>query len=158
MLKRKLQYLGHLMPRANSLEKTLLLGKIEDKNRRRRQRMRWLDSITDSMVMNLIKLWGDGGELRSLACYSPWGHKESDMTQQLNNKACIYLLASNVLSTAHSNRKQCFPVRIFKVCIVFKHASSCNKRTHALCLFGERDMLFYFWSLLFSLEHYTWIA
>ena len=80
MLKLKLQYLGHLMPRANSLEKTLMLGKIEDKNRRRRQRMRWLDSITDSMVMNLIKLWGDGGELRSLACYSPWGHKESDMT------------------------------------------------------------------------------
>ena len=52
----KLQYLGHLMGRANSLEKTLMLGKIEDKRRRGQQRMRWLESITDSMDMNLSKL------------------------------------------------------------------------------------------------------
>ena len=76
----KLQYFGHLIPRANSLEKTLMLGKIEDKNRRGRQRMRWLDSITHSVVMNLIRLRGDGGGQRSLVCYSPWGHKESDTT------------------------------------------------------------------------------
>ena len=113
MLKLKLQYFGHLIPRANSLEKTLMLGKIEDKNRRGRQRMRWLDSITHSVVMNLIRLRGDGGGQRSLVCYSPWGHKESDMTYQLNNKACIHSLASNVLPTAHSIRKQCFLVRIF---------------------------------------------
>ena len=56
MLKLKLQYFGHLMQRADSLEKTLILGKIEGKKRREHQRMTWLDSITDSMDINLSKL------------------------------------------------------------------------------------------------------
>ena len=80
LLKLKLQYFGHLVRRADSLEKTLVLGKIEGKRRSGWQRMRWLDNTTDSTDMNLSKLWEMSGRQRNLVCYSPWGHKESDVT------------------------------------------------------------------------------
>ena len=80
MLKLKLQYFGHLMQTADSFEKTLMLGKIEGRKRSGRQRMRWLDGITDSMDMTLSKLKELVMDSESLVCFSPWGHKESDMT------------------------------------------------------------------------------
>ena len=83
MLKLKLQYFGHLMQRVDSFEKTQMLGKTDDRRRRGRQRMTWLDGITDSMDMSLSKL-GIGDEQGGLACCSPWGHKESDITERLN--------------------------------------------------------------------------
>ena len=78
---RKLQYFGHLMQRGDSLEKTLMLGKIEGRRRRGQQRMRWLDGIIDSMVMSLSKLRETVDGQGILVCCSPWGHKELDMTE-----------------------------------------------------------------------------
>ena len=75
----KCQYSGHLMQRADSLEKTLFLGKIEGRRRSGQQRMRWLDGVTDS-DMNLNKLQEIVKDREDLACCSPWGCKELDTT------------------------------------------------------------------------------
>ena len=84
LLKLKLQNFGHLMRRSDSLEKTLMLGKIEGGRRRGQQRMRLLDDITNTMSMSLSRLrelvMGQGG----LACCGSWGHKEPDTTERLN--------------------------------------------------------------------------
>ena len=84
MLKLKLQCFGHLMRRADSFEKTLMLGKIEGRKRRGRYWMRWLDGITDLMDMGLGRLQELVMDKGGLACCSSWVHKEADTTKQLN--------------------------------------------------------------------------
>ena len=84
ILKLKLQYFGHLMRKADSFEKTLMLGKIEGRRRRGRQRMIWLDGITGSMDMGLGETPGVGDGQGGLACCGSWGRKESDTTERLN--------------------------------------------------------------------------
>ena len=90
MLKLKLQYFGHLMWGSDSFEKTLMLGKIEDRRRTGRQLMRWLDGIADQWTW----VWLDSGSWwwrkGGLACCGSWGHKEWDMTEQLNWKITLF--------------------------------------------------------------------
>ena len=99
----KLQYFGHLMQRADSLEKTLMLGKIEGGRRRGQQRMRWLDGITASRLdrHDFEQTLGDGEGQGGLACCSPWGHNESDTTEWLeNNKKSNYVGLLNQVAGA----------------------------------------------------------
>ena len=147
----KLQYFGHLMQRTESLEKTLMVGKIEGRRRTGQQRMRWLDGTTNSMHMNLSKLWElVGDEQGGLACCSPWGHKESDKTEWLNwTEACYsfpskkqvsfnFMAAVTICSGsgAHEN----------KVCHYFHFAPS-------IChgVMGPDAMILIFWMLSFKL-------
>ena len=136
MLKLKLQYFGHLMRRADSLEKTLMLGNIEGRRRRGWQRKRWLDGLISSMDMNLSKLQEtvkDG----SLACSSPWGRKELDMPEQLNNNE-RWMIFHEVwksyeiqISTPHKcsfNKTQAIhslPVTYGSFCVIATELSSC---------------------------------
>ena len=86
MLKLKLHFFGHLVRRTDSFEKTLMMGKIEGGKRRGRQRMRWLDGITNSMDVEFEQDFGVGDGQGSLACCNPWVRKELDTTERMNKK------------------------------------------------------------------------
>ena len=116
LLKLKLQYFGHLMWRTDLLGKNLMLGKIEGRRKRGRQRMRWLDGITNSMDMSLSKLV-DGEGQESLVCYSPWGCKELDTTERLNWTEWMRRLLCQALGL--HGRRECPGTRWDQVSVTF---------------------------------------
>ena len=119
MLKLRLQYFGHLMQRTDWFEKTLTLGKIEGGRRRGQQRMRWLYSISDLMNMSLNKLQEFGNGEGSLVCCSPWGHKESGLTEWLNWTDCSSDFLRKHLSTVF-NLSLLWHIQIWCSCIQLK--------------------------------------
>ena len=122
LLKLKFQYFGHQIWRVNSLEKILMLGKTEGKRRSGQQRMRWLESITDSMDMNLSnsRRWGrTGGQ----GCCSSWVCKESNMSKQLNNNRPLLIYTSHRWEW-----------------------SSCKSTNNKSCRrYGEKETLLHYW-------------
>ena len=110
MLKLKLQYSGHLMQRVDSLEKTLMLGGIAGRRRKGRQRMRWLDGITDGREFEWTP--GDGDAQGGLACCSSWGRKELDTTERLN---WTELILSSGASLVTEWYRTCLPMQEMQV-------------------------------------------
>ena len=105
MLKLKVHYFGHLRRRTDSLEKTLMLGKIEGGKRRGWQRMRWMDGVIDSTDLSLSRP-GVGDGQGSQACCSPWGHKDSDMTEWLDWAELMSIPLYNIF---------CFSLATFRI-------------------------------------------
>ena len=125
MLKLKLQYFGHPMQRASSLEKTLMLGKIEGRRRRGWQRMRWLDGITDYRDMSLSKLWKLVMDREAWHAAVPWGCKELDTTKWLNWTENTRLRAKMFFCQTSTDLQSAFKL-ILKLWIHLSHWFSSN--------------------------------
>ena len=151
MLKLKLQYFGHLMWRVDSLEKTLMLGGIGGRRRKGRQRMRWLDGITDSMDVNL-------SELRELVmdreawwwitapCCDSWGRKELDTTERLN---WIDYVCNFALSFTDTNICLCLQWMLFDSYLYYFTFLTINAITKFLSLCFYPSFTFFFWIFKF---------
>ena len=122
MLKLKFQYFAHLMQRANSLEKTLILGKIEGRSKKGQQRMRWLDGIPDSMGMSL----SSSGSWQRTRKPGPWGPKDSDTTEWLNGMTMPY----QVLLRLHlTHTIACLCAKPLQSCLTLRTPMDCSSPT-----------------------------
>ena len=137
MLKLELQYFGHLMRRVDSLEKTLKLGGIEGRRRRGRQRMRWLDGITDS-IYGRESGWtpGVGDGQGGLACCGSWGREESDMTERLNWSELKLVLIVNGMSLASSTCAWSWVCALWPLCSTCSIISCYCDNYYVLCIFS----------------------
>ena len=148
MLKLKLQYFGLLIQRANSLEKTLKLGKNEGKRRRGQQRMRWLDSVTDSMDEFEQTLGISEGQ-RSLACYSPWSYKDWGHTWATEQQLMICKVSCKFFSGWHPHGSECIHCLNF-ILIISVDLSSLSKYSGT---FGQRAYLLSPWHQTQRINH-----